>query len=695
MKAGGALAKGAPRDPVWEYMQPADKPKHFQCKLCHKQMYGNPTVMKKHIVSAACKPPADVRSSILSRLSDNPRSRGDDHLGDQLSTVEPAEPPATKKRRTSSVAGSCSGGAVTLSNYVRSLTPKQSREIDVKCARWIYRRAMPLSSTSSPEFLSVSRSLNPAYTPLSRFSLAGTLLDKEVKLQSQMVDAFVSRSVSDGDLVLGGDGWTDRLRNSIYNVVVYTPEPLYMETKVWGESKHSAANTANFFAERIEALGARSVVAFVSDTENKMKAVWDLLEARSPWMLTIPCSGHCFDLLIFDIAKHPDVARALELTNNMTQYFKNHAFPKAILERCQKAEYKGATIQLQRPGDTRWKSQHTAAAVLLSTQNAMEKAVVDASFKRECLLSGIVEQRKAAANASRAVKDDENWARVDMVVKLLEPLAHSLDNGQSDGRGLAMVRSAFFRLRAHFSSFDYPVSTSRSMLKQHVQKSLSERQRYTLRDVHTLAYMLDPRYIDQPDQPEPAEVGKGLAFLQRMAAAHDVKRALDLNQCREASELPADYETKTADSIMGEFTSYKTKSGGCLVLSSVWSKDAVGNPLSWWKLWGAGLPNLQAVAVKVMKMPVGFAAGERSFSNAAAIQTKLRTRLSYEELHKLLYIYYNSRVLPDVARCPAMGFLRAGRPLLHGQWRWKVPTKSQGTRRRWAYQQRLTCMQRR
>lgn len=55
-------------------------------------------------------------------------------------------------------------------------------------------------------------------------------------------------------------------------------------------------------------------------------------------MLTTPYSGHCFDLLIFDVCKNSDVVRALEFTNNMTQYSKNHAFPKAILERCQKAE---------------------------------------------------------------------------------------------------------------------------------------------------------------------------------------------------------------------------------------------------------------------------------------------------------------------------------------------------------------------
>jgi len=41
-------------------------------------------------------------------------------------------------------------------------------------------------------------------------------------------------------------------------------------------------------------------------------------------------------------------------------------------------------------------------------------------------------------------------------------------------------------------------------------------------------------------------------------------------------------------------------------------------------------------------------AGECSFSSASHIQSRLRTRLSYTTLHKLLYVYYNSRVVPDV-----------------------------------------------
>lgn len=55
----------------------------------------------------------------------------------------------------------------------------------------------------------------------------------------------------------------------------------------------------------------------------------------------------------------------------------------------------------------------------------MEKAVVDATFKRECVQSRSSEQPKAALDAALAVKDERNWEQLKMVVELLKPLAMS------------------------------------------------------------------------------------------------------------------------------------------------------------------------------------------------------------------------------------------------------------------------------
>jgi len=150
-----------------------------------------------------------------------------------------------------------------------------------------------------------------------------------------------------------GNGLSDRLMSSVYSMFLFVPQPLYIETKVWGERRHTAENTAAFFAALIDSLGPRNVCAFVSDTENKMKAEWDLLQVCYPWMVMIPCAAHCLDLLFADICKKPCVPRPLAFCGSMSRNWRLQGFRKAVLERCQKAEY-GRLMQLQWPGATGW-----------------------------------------------------------------------------------------------------------------------------------------------------------------------------------------------------------------------------------------------------------------------------------------------------------------------------------------------------
>jgi len=169
----------------------------------------------------------------------------------------------------------------------------------------------------------------------------------------------------------------------------------------------------------------------------------------------------------------------------------------------------------------------------------MEKAAVGTAFKAECLSKGSVEQRKAATDVSHAVKPDGNWDELSMIVELLEPLSVALNVGQSDGRCLGMVRSALFRLHQHFISFEYPASSKRLLFRQHVLKSLQERKTYTLRPGHTLAYILDPRYIDRSDKPDAPEMSSAFSLLRAFAASHDIKRALSTHGCNDDADLPS------------------------------------------------------------------------------------------------------------------------------------------------------------
>ena len=172
-------------------------------------------------------------------------------------------------------------------------------------------------------------------------------------------------------------------------------------------------------------------------------------------MLMVPCAAHCYDLLSSDLLNDGALADEVDVCNHMTHYWRNHNLPKRVLERCQHAEYDGKVIQLQRSATKRWKSQLVAASSLADTQNAMEKAVVDAAFKSQCLRGGTTEQRGAAEEAAKAVRDEGKWGALTLLVKLLRPLATALDSGQASGRGLGSVRRSFYEVEAHRFQLQY------------------------------------------------------------------------------------------------------------------------------------------------------------------------------------------------------------------------------------------------
>ena len=106
---------------------------------------------------------------------------------------------------------------------------------------------------------------------------------------------------------------------------------------------------------------------------------------------------------------------------------------------------------------------------------------------------------------------------------------------------------------------------------------------------------------------------------------------------------PLKPENEVQRAILSEYCQFRAKRGGSFAIEMIWQRVNVKDRVSWWTTWAHHVPNIQKLALKLMKVPTSFGAGERSFSNAAFIQSDVRSRLAYERFHKLLYIYFNSR----------------------------------------------------
>ncbi|CAN6247079.1 unnamed protein product [Urochloa humidicola] len=61
----------------------------------------------------------------------------------------------------------------------------------------------------------------------------------------------------------------------------------------------------------------------------------------------------------------------------------------------------------------------------------------------------------------------------------------------------------------------------------------------------------------------------------------------------------------------------------------------------WWFQFGGEVPTLQKYALRIVSQCVSSSGCERNWSTFALVHTKIRNKLSYDKLHKLVYVHYN------------------------------------------------------
>ena len=124
-----------------------------------------------------CTPPSDVRYKILKRLTENKRKNpGNDRpyhraldamdVAEHVSTDVPAA-----QLQAAPASGTSTGSSIV--PFVNQLTTYEIKAIDTQCAKSIYRWALPLSPTESPDLITFAKALNAGSTAPSRYTMPG------------------------------------------------------------------------------------------------------------------------------------------------------------------------------------------------------------------------------------------------------------------------------------------------------------------------------------------------------------------------------------------------------------------------------------------------------------------------------------------------------------------------------------------
>lgn len=155
-------------------MTPGTRPKSFKCKFFKLELYGSPTVIKRHIGGPKCTLPTEERRVLLQRLVANKRKAGDDMLQAELADMEATAGSPDSRARMDTASGSAVGPFTSatgpLLSMAKVLTFEIVEAVDSLCTQWMYRNAVPLLTTESSAFRALAWALNPAYWPPSRWS---------------------------------------------------------------------------------------------------------------------------------------------------------------------------------------------------------------------------------------------------------------------------------------------------------------------------------------------------------------------------------------------------------------------------------------------------------------------------------------------------------------------------------------------
>ncbi|XP_062187889.1 uncharacterized protein LOC133891187 [Phragmites australis] len=72
--------------------------------------------------------------------------------------------------------------------------------------------------------------------------------------------------------------------------------------------------------------------------------------------------------------------------------------------------------------------------------------------------------------------------------------------------------------------------------------------------------------------------------------------------------------------------------------------EVVTQAADWWDSYGGEHKELQKIARRIVSQCMSSSGCERNWSTFAMVHTKLRNRLGYEKLHKLVYVHYNLKL---------------------------------------------------
>jgi len=244
---------------------------------------------------------------------------------------------------------------------------------------------------------------NCTFPMISSPQLRNARLDREVDRIKAELDAHKAASAQYG-LSLQTDGKDNVARRHLVNVVTTTPVGTEFREvlDVSGQYK-DAEHTAQLIVDaicRLPPADQKGLVTIVTDTPAVNRAAWKLLEAKLPQVECVPCAAHCVNLHFKHVFKgFQEFRDTVEDCKKVVARFSNTDFARHMLRTATPSCTGGRKIELYKPGETRFATNHRMISCVLELKSALRQVTFSADYVSTC------KARKSACPVTELVGD--------------------------------------------------------------------------------------------------------------------------------------------------------------------------------------------------------------------------------------------------------------------------------------------------
>ncbi|QGA14809.1 hypothetical protein EYB26_002465 [Talaromyces marneffei] len=476
--------------------------------------------------------------------------------------------------------------------------------IDCALARATFTGNRPFSMWSQPFMREALQLLRKGYIPPDRHRIGGSLLT-ELYTESYTKTIGIWRQIQHLNITV--DETSNINHQRVMVITITTPQRSWLYClKDMENERLNAKNITEWLLHQLEALLAtlfdgdidwKCINSLSTDTCSTMRLVWEILQRKSPLQhaFMIPCDSHGLqlifkDLLDMKVSQAMTVKHIFKEANDIVTFFHRSPLRYADLQAIEKAR-NGRKKALIASVITRWGSQYN----LINSVNELKESLIQwaQSVSEDSDKSKLVE-------IIGIIQDITFWNILNDLCRVFKPLHIAQKDSEALNATIFNVIPRWLKLENEMRTAALYTQLHEDIKAYFNEGGFTARANLQILSIHWVAYWLDPKRIRQPLESSTKE--KIRAILEPQEVWHD-------------------------------FLHFRQQDGA-FYKARCWEESEI---TIFWLEAADIAPKLASFANRLIHTVANSVTAERAFSLMNLQHTKIRNRLSVEQVEKLLF----------------------------------------------------------